>query len=241
MTATPFRSAIISPCGYRLSRRKQLIEEYFASVSRGEEDWSPRYNVAPTQPVPVIRQNPKELFNAEDVTFTLVGAAACREHEARVLGCIEISQVPNSSRCFYEWMRTGKTKQPYCFEVNDGQLFALVGIRNRWKDASVNRVKTCSILTTPNAVTSAIHLDDDEKQNSGYSRDCVSWCCPCGHISNGHPASEELRAFFERGRHRRNWQDKLRRLASPNGADSNSTPHYQLQSTNMRHRLARRK
>jgi putative SOS response-associated peptidase YedK len=26
----------------------------------GEEDWSPRYNIAPTQPVPVIRQNPKE-------------------------------------------------------------------------------------------------------------------------------------------------------------------------------------
>ena len=47
-------------CGrYRLSRRKQVVEEHFASVS-GEEDWSPRYNIAPTQPVPVIRQNPKE-------------------------------------------------------------------------------------------------------------------------------------------------------------------------------------
>ena len=39
---------------YRLSRRKQLVEEYFASVSGGEE-WNPRYNIAPTQPVPVIR------------------------------------------------------------------------------------------------------------------------------------------------------------------------------------------
>jgi putative SOS response-associated peptidase YedK len=47
-------------CGrYRLSRRKQIIEEHFDSVSR-EEDWTPRYNVAPTQPVPIIRQNPKE-------------------------------------------------------------------------------------------------------------------------------------------------------------------------------------
>jgi putative SOS response-associated peptidase YedK len=47
-------------CGrYRLSRRKQLIEEYFDSGS-DEPDWSPRYNIAPTQPVPVIRQNPKE-------------------------------------------------------------------------------------------------------------------------------------------------------------------------------------
>jgi putative SOS response-associated peptidase YedK len=41
-----------------LSRRKQLVEEYFDST--GEDDWSPRYNIAPTQPVPVIRQQPKE-------------------------------------------------------------------------------------------------------------------------------------------------------------------------------------
>jgi putative SOS response-associated peptidase YedK len=46
-------------CGrYRLSRRKQLVEEYFDSV--GDEDWTPSYNVAPTQPVPIIRQNPNE-------------------------------------------------------------------------------------------------------------------------------------------------------------------------------------
>lgn len=43
-------------CGrYRLSRRKQILEEHFDTVS-GEEDWTPRYNIAPTQPVPLIRQ-----------------------------------------------------------------------------------------------------------------------------------------------------------------------------------------
>src|ERR1700687_3482852 len=46
-------------CGrYRLSRRKQIVEEYFEVGT--DEDWTPRYNIAPTQPVPVIRQNPKE-------------------------------------------------------------------------------------------------------------------------------------------------------------------------------------
>jgi putative SOS response-associated peptidase YedK len=46
-------------CGrYRLSRRKQFVEEYF-EASR-DDDWSPRYNIAPTQPIPVIRQHPKE-------------------------------------------------------------------------------------------------------------------------------------------------------------------------------------
>jgi putative SOS response-associated peptidase YedK len=46
-------------CGrYRLSRKKQLVEEYFDSTS-GEQKWNPRYN-APIQPVPIIRQNPRE-------------------------------------------------------------------------------------------------------------------------------------------------------------------------------------
>jgi putative SOS response-associated peptidase YedK len=59
---------------------------------------------------------------------------------------------------FYEWQRTGKAKQPYCFEVNEGELFAFAGIWDRWKNASGAIIETCSILTTtPNAVTSAIH------------------------------------------------------------------------------------
>ena len=59
---------------------------------------------------------------------------------------------------FYEWKRDGKTKQPFCFQVNQGQLFAFAGLWDRWKDPSGNWIKTCSILTTtPNAVTSAVH------------------------------------------------------------------------------------
>src|ERR1017187_9990113 len=55
-------------------------------------------------------------------------------------------------------MRTGNAKQPYCFEVNDGELFAFAGLWGRWKDPSGNWIKSCSILTTtPNSVTSAVH------------------------------------------------------------------------------------
>ena len=46
-------------CGrYRLSRRKQIVEESFDAS--GAEDWNPCYNIAPTQPIPVMRQDPKE-------------------------------------------------------------------------------------------------------------------------------------------------------------------------------------
>ena len=36
-----------------------MIEEYFDAAD-WQDDWSPRYNLAPTQQVPVIRQHPKE-------------------------------------------------------------------------------------------------------------------------------------------------------------------------------------
>jgi putative SOS response-associated peptidase YedK len=59
---------------------------------------------------------------------------------------------------FYEWQRRGATKQPYCFEVNNGELFAFAGIWDRWKDPIGDWIRTCSILTTtPNAVASTIH------------------------------------------------------------------------------------
>jgi putative SOS response-associated peptidase YedK len=47
-------------CGrFRLSRRKQVVEEYFDCGS-DESDWAPGFNIAPTQSTAAIRQNPKE-------------------------------------------------------------------------------------------------------------------------------------------------------------------------------------
>ena len=161
-------------CGrYRLSRRKQIVEEYFDSVS-GEEDWTPRYNIAPTQSVPVIRQNPKEPVRelslvrwglipswAKDpsVAATMINA---RSETAGTKPAFR--DALKSHRClipadaFYEWKKIGNAKQPYCFEVNEGALFAFAGIWDRWKDPRGNTVETCSILTTsPNAVTSPVH------------------------------------------------------------------------------------
>jgi len=77
---------------------------------------------------------------------------------------------------FYEWARTGKSKQPFCFEVNDGELFAFAGIWDRWKDASGQWNKSCSILTTtPNAVTSAVH---DRMPVILQRNDCDLWLDP---------------------------------------------------------------
>jgi putative SOS response-associated peptidase YedK len=173
---TGWRSAIISLCmcgRYRLSRRKQIIEEHFNSAP-WDDDWSPRYNIAPTQPVPVIRQNPKEpIRELSLMRWGLIpswskdasGAAVMINARSETAGTKPaFRDALKSRRClipadgFYEWKRDGKTKQPYCFEVNKGQLFAFAGLWDRWKDQSGNWIKTCSILTTTaNPVTATVH------------------------------------------------------------------------------------
>jgi putative SOS response-associated peptidase YedK len=161
-------------CGrYRLSRRKQLVEEYF-DTAPWEEDWNPRFNIAPTQPVPVIRQHPKEAIRqlsvmkwgliphwAKDPSIGMSTINAKSETAAtkpafrdpfRLRRCL----IPADG--FYEWRKTAGSKQPFCFEIKDGELFAFAGLWDGWKDASGNWIKTCSILTTtPNALTATIH------------------------------------------------------------------------------------
>jgi putative SOS response-associated peptidase YedK len=143
-------------CGrYRLSRRRKVVEEYFDTAS-GDEDWTPRYNIAPTQPVPVIRQNPREpVRELSLIRWGLIpswakdSSAAARMINARSETAATkraFRDALKSRRCmipadgFYEWQRTGKSKQPYCFAVDDGQLFAFAGIWDRWTDASGNAV-----------------------------------------------------------------------------------------------------
>jgi putative SOS response-associated peptidase YedK len=161
-------------CGrYRLSRRKQLVEEYF-DTSSNEPEWTRRYNIAPTQPVPVIRQNPREPRRELSLmrwglipswSKDMSGAAMMINARSETAAMKPAFRDPLTSRrclvpadAFYEWLRTAKAKQPYCFEVNDGELFAFAGLWDRWRDPNGQWVKSCSILTTtPNAVTSSIH------------------------------------------------------------------------------------
>jgi putative SOS response-associated peptidase YedK len=54
--------------------------------------------------------------------------------------------------------RNGKTKQPYCLQVGDGELFAFAGLWDRWTSPQREVIESCTILTTaPNSLLSDIH------------------------------------------------------------------------------------
>jgi putative SOS response-associated peptidase YedK len=161
-------------CGrYRLSKRKQVIEEYF-DTAPWEDDWSPRYSIAPTQRVPVIRQHPKQAVRQVSLmkwgliphwskdpsiaTSTINAKSETAASKPAFRDPLKLRRCLIPADGFYEWKRMGRVKQPYCFEVNKGELFAFAGIWDGWKDATGQWVKSCSILTTtPNSLTATVH------------------------------------------------------------------------------------
>jgi putative SOS response-associated peptidase YedK len=124
----------LSMCGrYRMSRRKQIIEEHFDTAD-WQDDWSPRYNIAPTQPVPVIRQHPKERVRqislmkwglipnwAKDpsiVTGTINAKSETAAEKPAFRDPLKSRRCLIPADGFYEWRRAGVSKQPFCFEAS---------------------------------------------------------------------------------------------------------------------------
>jgi putative SOS response-associated peptidase YedK len=149
-----------------------LIQQYFDTAE--EVDWEPRYNIAPSQQVGIVRQDRTKPerhlslarwglipFWAKDpnIGFKTINARsetapskpAFRE-AFRTRRCL----VPADG--FYEWQRSGKAKQPFHFGMGDDSLFAFAGLWDRWKDPTGQVVESCSILTTtPNALLADVH------------------------------------------------------------------------------------
>lgn len=161
-------------CGrYRLSRRKELLAEYF-DTNFDDLEWEPRYNVAPGQPIPVLRQGEGEApLRASWMGWGLIPSwARDRKVGARMINARSetASTTPSfreslqKRRClvpadgFYEWKRSGKTKQPYCFELDNREIFAFAGLWDSWRDVDGRTLETCTILTTsPNDLLADVH------------------------------------------------------------------------------------
>ena len=162
-------------CGrYRLSRRKEVLAEHFGADFE-DLDWEPRYNIAPTQPVPVIRRDGKgPTLHASLMRWGLIpswatdpsiGARTINARSETAASRPSFREPLQRSRClipadgFYEWLRRVKGKQPFCFEVGDGGIFAFAGLWDRWRGRPDGQaVESCTILTTtPNELVVDVH------------------------------------------------------------------------------------
>jgi putative SOS response-associated peptidase YedK len=127
-------------------------------------DVPPSYNVAPTQPVPVVRLADGRR-EAAVVRWGLVPSWS-RDGRPFINAMAETAHEKPTFRAafkrrrclvvadgYFEWAGTGRAKQPYLFRLAGGEPFAFAGLWERWQD-----VEGCAILTTAaNALSRPIH------------------------------------------------------------------------------------
>jgi putative SOS response-associated peptidase YedK len=157
-------------CGrYSLEAKPSEIVEAFGlaeAISVGA-----RYNIAPTQSVPIVRidpeagdrrlqvvrwglrpawaRSPKPIINARSETIAEKPSFRSAFRQRRCL-------VPATG--FYEWQKLGSSKQPFCIRPHGGGLFAFAGIWDRFRDEAGEPGEAFAILTcVPNRTMEPIH------------------------------------------------------------------------------------
>ena len=137
----------------------------------GLEDLGPRYNVAPSQPVPIVvgHNGGRRLVMAKwgfHPAWMKTSTLAPINAKAETVGTSRMFQgAVKHARClvpadgFYEWKSVSgqKRKQPYYFRLKVGGLFAFAGLYTP-SGAEAAAPATCTIITTtPNELAAAIH------------------------------------------------------------------------------------
>ena len=159
--------------------RFTLFSEFDEIIDRFEidqmtiEDYSPSYNIAPSQRIlAVISDGSHNRLGRlrwglippwskdEKIGYKMINARAETLAEKPSFRKPLIRQrclIPADS--FYEWKRTdAKTKRPMRIKLKTNGLFSFAGLWEKWQPAGGKPVYTCTIITTmPNDLMKDIH------------------------------------------------------------------------------------
>ena len=123
-----------------------------------------RYNIAPTQPVGLVRLN-TQTFAREWALMhwglipswskdPSIGARMINARSETVADKPSFRAAFKRRRClvpvsgFYEWQKQGRTKQPYYITAEEGGLLAIAGLWEYWEGADGSALESCTLLTT---------------------------------------------------------------------------------------------
>lgn len=150
----------------------EAVARFFGVADAPEIE--PRYNIAPTQFVAAVRESggPREvamLYWGLVPSWAKEKSIGVRMINARSETLAEKPSFRNAwkrRRClvladgYYEWQRSGATKQPYFISFAGGMPFGMAGLWERWRDpGSGEPLESCCIVTTSPAPAIA-HVHD---------------------------------------------------------------------------------
>ena len=140
---------------------------------RATPDLAPRYNIAPTQQVPIVRRNRQGENELVEVRWGLVprwardptiGARMINARAETLTQRSAFRDLFRRHRCllpadgFYEWKAVKNGKQATWVGMKNGQPFGLAGLYERWLSRDGEVLDTCTVITTEaNALLRDVH------------------------------------------------------------------------------------
>jgi putative SOS response-associated peptidase YedK len=141
-----------------------LVEQFQLG---GAPQLTPRFNIAPTQPIALVRLSPGD--DTRRLTLARwglvppwakdpsMGARMINARGETVASKPAFRAAFRRRRClvpadgYYEWQKLGNRKQPFHLRMQDNRPFALAGLWEQWRgdrDDDAEPLQTCTIITT---------------------------------------------------------------------------------------------
>ena len=149
---------------YALTHPPAAVCEHFGLA--GAEPFPPRYNIAPTQPVAIVRRSPRGGRELALVRWGLIPAwvkdprafaTLVNARAESVAGKPSFRGALRHRRClvpasgYYEWTGSAGRKVPHLVRSGGGTLLGLAGLWEHWVGAAGSELETMAILTVPAA------------------------------------------------------------------------------------------
>lgn len=162
-------------CGrFTLTHPTEAVAALFRyeSEDKAAEEFPPRYNIGPTQPIVTIRQEmsrhvlrlvrwglvPSWVKDPQQFTLLINARAETARAKPSFRGSMRHHRCLVPATGYYEWRREGGQKQPFYMRPRNGELFAMAGLWADWSGPDGNLIDSGALLTQPaNEALSGIH------------------------------------------------------------------------------------
>jgi len=137
-----------------------------------QPNFPPRYNVAPTQPVPIVRMTegqrhfalvrwgliPPWVKDPRAVTLLINARGETINEKPAFRNAMKRRRCLFPADGFYEWKTEGGRKRPFVARARDGQPMAFAGVWESWIGPNGEELETAAIVTTEaNTEMAAVH------------------------------------------------------------------------------------
>ena len=156
---------------FTITSHPNAIRDYFHY--RNKEEFPPRYNIAPSQPVPIVREAengrrelmlvrwgliPSWVKDPGDFSMIINARSETVMEKPSFRSAIKHRRCLVPADGFYEWQGARGQKRPYFIRPKEGGPIAFAGIWEDWMDGQGSEMSSMAILTTASDdVASKVH------------------------------------------------------------------------------------